>query len=160
MTTKEITSNTVDFGIKNWKQTATPDEILDAYAAGKVAGKKELQDLVIKKFHDNLKLACDLSERVYDNIREVTGKKSEVRIKADSLIHFESIFIIDEKSYSSSDTRKKLHDFILSIRREMKKDELNVDFVIISDGKKINEDILTNHGFFLKYLPHGKRSIN
>lgn len=137
----------------NWKKEAsvyTSDNVIEAYLKGKQDGKDEMTKILTRQFNDNLKIATDTSERLFQEAaKKKIGFKS-IHLKADGITKFSAIFVTKMEDFVND----KFRDIFVTarnIKNDVESDSFYITFTFMPDSEHVNEKCIASDGYFLKY---------
>ena len=157
-----VTTNSVKkIAGQSWKTTTDeytlplPDEIIDAYLAGKKAMLSEIHKFAANQFLDLLgkamKSAVDFKHELNENAVEV----SDMYIKISSLENFEAALVIPDEVYLSEkqleilNRASELEDSLVASKI------VNIEFRFLPNRETLNRQKLFSNGFTFQYDPEG-----
>ena len=146
-------------GIPNWKKTPykpTPDEIIEAYEAGKKVGMSEHDKIVMREFGENLNQACKLSENLFHQLnKHFRSFCKGLYLKVNGLSDFEALFIVDRAIYISN-SRKEVFSEARKVKRDSKRDLFSISFSFLPQSASLDLSNIFYDGYSLSYEPRSK----
>lgn len=132
------------------EEVFTSDELINAYFKGVDTGKDQAKFLLQTQFNENVKLATDLAEKLYNKIAAEGFKPSEIHLKADNISVFRALIVV-----KMDDFLKEQFDLAYKFARELREQsetpKFYISFSFIPHSKDLNEACFVSDGYFLKY---------
>ena len=150
LTIKKSSHENLSNNWRNQTNVITHNDVLDAYLAGKEAGKTEQQRVNQSLFDSNLEKAKELSEKLYLEISELGFDLKAIHLKADSITSFNALFIADTSDFLND----KFREAFIAARKSKIKNESHtffISFTFTPNSKTLDESCLASDGYFIKY---------
>lgn len=145
MDTKQAKKESVLIDFNTVGENILPDEIIDAYLAGKKHFVKEIKE----KITHGLQTSAVASGLFKLKLDQISINVKDMYLRINDLEDFESLVIIEDKDYYDKEKRWKVYD----ISREVNKglSELNINFSLMPFSDDIKDELITSEGYIFKY---------
>ncbi len=137
----------------NWEKIEhvyTGDDLIDAFLIGKEAGKDEHYRILLSQFKENVQNATELSEELMNSVLALKINPVDIRIKADDITSFKTLFIVDKKDFLD-DSFREVYTLSRGVKNKSETEKFYISFSFTPSSAELNEDCLIADGFFLKY---------
>ena len=139
---------------KNWEKPPTPDEILDAYEAGKT----EQARVNLRVLNENLESACSSAEQLYRELVQIIGLEClGLHMRIVGLSRFQALFLVDLKGFIS-DKRNLAYASATSASKATVSSTFHIEFSFMPVSDHVNLEAIYSDGYFLTYIPNGKKT--
>ena len=153
MKTKELSK---ELQIEHWKKEKetvyTANDLINAWLKGKAEGAAEEKKILMQKFEDNIKFACEISSEIIHKIEGKGIKCKFALVGAEGISYFKSLLFIDPINFSSLSKLKSVY----KEARRISQSKINNTFYITHsvlplDKANINQKRILADGFFMRY---------
>lgn len=117
------------------------------FSEGHKEGHKQAFDQVIEEFNKNILKATVMSSEVYNLIMSLGVTTCKAYFKIASIHTFESLFMIDEKSFINKDLRHTIYEIFLEQYKNQGSSKFHLDFTLTDYSESVNIDLLKSDGF-------------
>lgn len=136
---------------KNWTGDNLEQELFKAFERGEEYQKKKDADEFKSIVETNLHKATTLSENIFLSAsKDYEVKIEKALLKIDDIHHFETIFIVDRKSYFSKQI-KDVYKKSFEVKKNFNCDEFRIDFMFMPSSENINMESMNADGFVFGY---------
>jgi hypothetical protein len=136
------------------KETFSSDDLIDAYLKGRKDAVDSEKQMRFEKLETNLDKAKNLSEKIYEMIKEDGFKCNRVKLKIKDIYNFSSIFLINENDYLN-DRFLNIYKKSIRLKKEVNSDktfDFTTIFAPINDEVEINN--MLADGYIFSYELH------
>ncbi|MCU0375447.1 MAG: hypothetical protein MUF24_09075 [Chitinophagaceae bacterium] len=140
-------------GPQNWTKEGsvfTGDHLIDAYIKGKQDGKHEFIQILTRQLEQNISIAADAAEKLFDEAIKKQIKFKAIHLRADAITKFAALFITDKNDYVS-DTFRDVFVTARKLKSELESDSFYISFLFMAATTDMDERTLISDGYFLKY---------
>lgn len=136
----------------NWetRDVITQDDVISAYLKGKADGKSEQQKVNLRLFKENLEKAQQVSEELFKQVAGIGFKILGLHLKADSILSFDALLIVDKNDYVSEEFLKSF-SIARTLKNEADDETFNIYFTFTPRSSSLNENCFIHDGFFAEY---------
>ena len=149
---------------KRWgaKDFVTPDEILDAYKAGKERGiigyaeslKKKRQEALLASMRASSEIIVYLDQQLKINV-EIAFLR-QLLISDEECVH-KTLIVINKKNYLS-EIAKEAYSILIDKSRKIRSSKgLIIDFALMPN-EELNKDLLLGDGYIYHYVKESSRA--
>ncbi len=130
----------------------TVNDLINAWLKGKAEGAAEERKILVQKFEDNLKIACDISSSIIDKIKNDGIDCKYAVIGAEGISYFKSLIFIDPETFTSLRKLKSVYKDARKISQQKINDSFYITYSILPlDKKNLNSKRISADGYFMRY---------
>ncbi|MCY7311653.1 MAG: hypothetical protein LH619_12810 [Chitinophagaceae bacterium] len=128
----------------------TQNDVIDAYLHGRKQGRTDYQIAMNNLFEANLTRAQQASEKLYEDLKNLSISVDSIHLKADAVTNFMALIVADTKNYLDDNFLKGIRAG-RKIKTTVDSSDFIINFIFTHNTKTLNEDFLDSDGYFLKY---------
>lgn len=132
-------------------QSFSANAVINAYLQGRRDQSIQNERILTEKLNENLEKAMNLSSRFSDILQEKKIKCLHILLRPKKITEFESIFVIDEKNYISSQF-DEIYRLAISKKTKINSDTFHFSYIFIPYSKNLNREKLKSDGYILEYV--------
>ncbi len=129
------------------RESFSADDVINAY----LRGKKAMNALNDRILNENLNKAMELTSSFSDILKEKNIKCKLTLLKPKQITEFESIFVIAEEDYISSQF-EEIYRLTISEKTRVNNDTFHFSYIFIPDSENLNREKLSSNGYVFEYI--------
>ncbi len=129
------------------RESFSADDVINAY----LRGKKAMNALNDRILNENLNKAMELTSSFSDILKEKNIKCKLTLLKPKQITEFESIFVIAEEDYISSEF-EEIYRLTISEKTRVNNDTFHFSYIFIPDSENLNREKLSSNGYVFEYI--------